>query len=173
MEKYQCTIYIVRIWSGKTLLPLELILILYFGIFRILIRMSENKAKGQLWVSASWRTCLESTGEMALIMGHTEWLWPFYFWAFGGWLCCLLVAFSTNKQDNWNGQLKLLLEWNQLDLANDEIFTNDCRWEVRSQLSWIFQPQVWSIYDKVSGIGSCKKLFSGSTNFARSPFPPL
>ncbi|EPQ11129.1 Transient receptor potential cation channel subfamily M member 8 [Myotis brandtii] len=41
----------------------------------------------------------------------------------------LYKAFSTNKQDNWNGQLKLLLEWNQLDLANDEIFTNDCRWE--------------------------------------------
>uniref|UniRef100_F7HVA1 Transient receptor potential cation channel subfamily M member 8 n=1 Tax=Callithrix jacchus TaxID=9483 RepID=F7HVA1_CALJA len=43
----------------------------------------------------------------------------------------LYKAFSTNEQDkdNWNGQLKLLLEWNQLDLANDEIFTNDRRWE--------------------------------------------
>ncbi|KAB1278670.1 Transient receptor potential cation channel subfamily M member 8 [Camelus dromedarius] len=43
----------------------------------------------------------------------------------------LYKAFSTNDQDkdNWNGQLKLLLEWNQLDLANDEIFTNDRRWE--------------------------------------------
>uniref|UniRef100_A0A4X2ME00 Transient receptor potential cation channel subfamily M member 8 n=1 Tax=Vombatus ursinus TaxID=29139 RepID=A0A4X2ME00_VOMUR len=43
----------------------------------------------------------------------------------------LYKAFSTNEQekDNWNGQLKLLLEWNQLDLANEEIFTNDRRWE--------------------------------------------
>uniref|UniRef100_A0A8D2KYE7 Transient receptor potential cation channel subfamily M member 8 n=1 Tax=Varanus komodoensis TaxID=61221 RepID=A0A8D2KYE7_VARKO len=43
----------------------------------------------------------------------------------------LLVAFSTNEQDkdNWNGQLKLLLEWNQLDLASEEIFTNDRHWE--------------------------------------------
>nr|ALC76705.1 transient receptor melastatin 8 variant 16 [Homo sapiens] len=43
----------------------------------------------------------------------------------------LYKAFSTSEQDkdNWNGQLKLLLEWNQLDLANDEIFTNDRRWE--------------------------------------------
>uniref|UniRef100_A0A8C6FNW6 Transient receptor potential cation channel subfamily M member 8 n=1 Tax=Moschus moschiferus TaxID=68415 RepID=A0A8C6FNW6_MOSMO len=43
----------------------------------------------------------------------------------------LYKAFSTNEQDkdNWNGQLKLLLEWNQLDIANDEIFTNDRRWE--------------------------------------------
>ncbi|XP_004674816.1 PREDICTED: transient receptor potential cation channel subfamily M member 8 [Condylura cristata] len=43
----------------------------------------------------------------------------------------LYKAFSTNEQDkdNWSGQLKLLLEWNQLDLANDEIFTNDRRWE--------------------------------------------
>uniref|UniRef100_A0A803TKZ6 Transient receptor potential cation channel subfamily M member 8 n=1 Tax=Anolis carolinensis TaxID=28377 RepID=A0A803TKZ6_ANOCA len=40
-------------------------------------------------------------------------------------------SFSTNEQDkdNWNGQLKLLLEWNQLDLASEEIFTNDRRWE--------------------------------------------
>ncbi|XP_066855706.1 transient receptor potential cation channel subfamily M member 8 isoform X14 [Anser cygnoides] len=40
-------------------------------------------------------------------------------------------AFSTNEhdRDNWNGQLKLLLEWNQLDLASDEIFTNDRNWE--------------------------------------------
>ncbi|NXO03232.1 TRPM8 protein, partial [Rhinopomastus cyanomelas] len=38
---------------------------------------------------------------------------------------------STNEhdRDNWNGQLKLLLEWNQLDLASDEIFTNDRNWE--------------------------------------------
>jgi hypothetical protein len=45
---------------------------------------------------------------------------------------CPRPAFSTNEQDkdNWNGQLKLLLEWNQLDLASDEIFTNDRRWEV-------------------------------------------
>ncbi|XP_064015791.1 transient receptor potential cation channel subfamily M member 8 isoform X2 [Pogoniulus pusillus] len=43
----------------------------------------------------------------------------------------LYKAFSTNEheRDNWNGQLKLLLEWNQLDLANDEIFTNDRNWE--------------------------------------------
>ncbi|XP_054065561.1 transient receptor potential cation channel subfamily M member 8 isoform X7 [Rissa tridactyla] len=43
----------------------------------------------------------------------------------------LYKAFSTNEhdKDNWNGQLKLLLEWNQLDLANDEIFTNDRNWE--------------------------------------------
>ncbi|XP_012878540.1 PREDICTED: transient receptor potential cation channel subfamily M member 8 [Dipodomys ordii] len=43
----------------------------------------------------------------------------------------LYKAFSTNEQDkdNWNGQLKLLLEWNQLELASDEIFTNDRRWE--------------------------------------------
>uniref|UniRef100_A0A674ITR7 Transient receptor potential cation channel subfamily M member 8 n=1 Tax=Terrapene triunguis TaxID=2587831 RepID=A0A674ITR7_9SAUR len=43
----------------------------------------------------------------------------------------LYKAFSTNEQDkdNWNGQLQLLLEWNQLDLASDEIFTNDRRWE--------------------------------------------
>ncbi|KAG8515564.1 Transient receptor potential cation channel subfamily M member 8 [Galemys pyrenaicus] len=43
----------------------------------------------------------------------------------------LYKAFSTNEQDkdNWSGQLKLLLEWNQLDLASDEIFTNDRRWE--------------------------------------------
>ncbi|NWX44990.1 TRPM8 protein, partial [Steatornis caripensis] len=38
---------------------------------------------------------------------------------------------NTNEhdRDNWNGQLKLLLEWNQLDLASDEIFTNDRNWE--------------------------------------------
>ncbi|XP_025025677.1 transient receptor potential cation channel subfamily M member 8 [Python bivittatus] len=43
----------------------------------------------------------------------------------------LYKAFSRNEQDkdNWNGQLKLLLEWNQLDLASEEIFTNDRRWE--------------------------------------------
>ncbi|XP_053141267.1 transient receptor potential cation channel subfamily M member 8-like isoform X2 [Hemicordylus capensis] len=43
----------------------------------------------------------------------------------------LYKAFSTNEQDkdNWNGQLKLLLEWNQLDLASEEIFTNDRHWE--------------------------------------------
>ncbi|KAM4869434.1 LOW QUALITY PROTEIN: transient receptor potential cation channel subfamily M member 8-like [Urocitellus parryii] len=43
----------------------------------------------------------------------------------------LYKAFSTNEQekDNWNGQLKLLLEWNQLELAIDEIFTNDRQWE--------------------------------------------
>ncbi|KAG9473373.1 hypothetical protein GDO78_016513, partial [Eleutherodactylus coqui] len=43
----------------------------------------------------------------------------------------LYKAFSTNEQDkdNWNAQLKLLLEWNQLDLASEEIFTNDRRWE--------------------------------------------
>lgn len=48
-----------------------------------------------------------------------------------------LTAFSTNEQDkdNWNGQLKLLLEWNQLDLASDEIFTNDRRWEVSKTCS--------------------------------------
>lgn len=50
-----------------------------------------------------------------------------------------LSAFSTNEQDkdNWNGQLKLLLEWNQLDLASDEIFTNDRRWEVAEALGVI------------------------------------
>ncbi|XP_075140021.1 transient receptor potential cation channel subfamily M member 8-like [Leptodactylus fuscus] len=43
----------------------------------------------------------------------------------------LYKAFSTNEQDkdNWNAQLKLLLEWNQLDLASEEIFTSDRRWE--------------------------------------------
>lgn len=43
-----------------------------------------------------------------------------------------ISAFSTNEEDkdDWNGQLKLLLEWNQLDLASEEIFTNDRRWEV-------------------------------------------
>ncbi|XP_039204987.1 transient receptor potential cation channel subfamily M member 8 isoform X6 [Crotalus tigris] len=43
----------------------------------------------------------------------------------------LFKAFSTNEEDkdDWNGQLKLLLEWNQLDLASEEIFTNDRRWE--------------------------------------------
>lgn len=53
-------------------------------------------------------------------------------------LSCPPPAFSTNEQDkdNWNGQLKLLLEWNQLDLASDEIFTNDRRWEVRGAFSW-------------------------------------
>ncbi|GAB1285217.1 Transient receptor potential cation channel subfamily M member 8 [Apodemus speciosus] len=50
----------------------------------------------------------------------------------------LYKAFSTNEQDkdNWNGQLKLLLEWNQLDLANDEIFTNDRRWEKMMFEDW-------------------------------------
>ncbi|XP_039204988.1 transient receptor potential cation channel subfamily M member 8 isoform X7 [Crotalus tigris] len=45
----------------------------------------------------------------------------------------LFKAFSTNEEDkdDWNGQLKLLLEWNQLDLASEEIFTNDRRWETR------------------------------------------
>lgn len=45
-----------------------------------------------------------------------------------------ITAFSTNEEDkdDWNGQLKLLLEWNQLDLASEEIFTNDRRWEVGS-----------------------------------------
>lgn len=59
---------------------------------------------------------------LTLISGLlVSWLFP-----------CPLTAFSTNEQDrdNWNGQLKLLLEWNQLDLASDEIFTNDRRWEV-------------------------------------------
>ncbi|KAM9305156.1 transient receptor potential cation channel subfamily M member 8 [Gastrophryne carolinensis] len=43
----------------------------------------------------------------------------------------LYKAFSTNEQDrdNWIAQLKLLLEWNQLELASEEIFTNDRRWE--------------------------------------------
>ncbi|XP_013913955.1 PREDICTED: transient receptor potential cation channel subfamily M member 8-like, partial [Thamnophis sirtalis] len=43
----------------------------------------------------------------------------------------LFKAFSTNEEDkdDWNGQLKLLLEWNQLDIASEEIFTNDRRWE--------------------------------------------
>uniref|UniRef100_A0A8C6Y9G6 Transient receptor potential cation channel subfamily M member 8 n=1 Tax=Naja naja TaxID=35670 RepID=A0A8C6Y9G6_NAJNA len=43
----------------------------------------------------------------------------------------LFKAFSKNEEDkdDWNGQLKLLLEWNQLDLASEEIFTNDRRWE--------------------------------------------
>ncbi|XP_070614671.1 transient receptor potential cation channel subfamily M member 8 [Erythrolamprus reginae] len=43
----------------------------------------------------------------------------------------LFKAFSTNEddKDDWNGQLKLLLEWNQLELASEEIFTNDRRWE--------------------------------------------
>ncbi|XP_075036516.1 transient receptor potential cation channel subfamily M member 8-like isoform X2 [Mixophyes fleayi] len=43
----------------------------------------------------------------------------------------LYKAFSTNEQDkdNWNAQLKLLLEWNQLELASEEIFTNDRRWK--------------------------------------------
>lgn len=47
--------------------------------------------------------------------------------------CSSSAAFSTNEhdRDNWNGQLKLLLEWNQLDLASDEIFTNDRNWEVQ------------------------------------------
>lgn len=50
-----------------------------------------------------------------------------------------LTAFSTNEQDkdNWNGQLKLLLEWNQLDLASDEIFTNDRRWEVSKKVACV------------------------------------
>uniref|UniRef100_A0A8C9F6G9 Transient receptor potential cation channel subfamily M member 8 n=1 Tax=Pavo cristatus TaxID=9049 RepID=A0A8C9F6G9_PAVCR len=45
--------------------------------------------------------------------------------------CSSSAAFSTNEhnRDNWNEQLKLLLEWNQLDLASDEIFTNDRNWE--------------------------------------------
>lgn len=48
--------------------------------------------------------------------------------------CSFSAAFSTNEhdRDNWNGQLKLLLEWNQLDLASDEIFTNDRNWEVQT-----------------------------------------
>uniref|UniRef100_A0A8C5PWT9 Transient receptor potential cation channel subfamily M member 8 n=1 Tax=Leptobrachium leishanense TaxID=445787 RepID=A0A8C5PWT9_9ANUR len=43
----------------------------------------------------------------------------------------LYKAFSTNEQDkdNRNAQLKLLLEWDQLDLASEEIFTHDRRWE--------------------------------------------
>ncbi|XP_066063679.1 transient receptor potential cation channel subfamily M member 8-like [Chamaea fasciata] len=45
--------------------------------------------------------------------------------------CSSPAAFSTKEHDreNWNGQLKLLLEWNQLDLASDEIFTNDRNWQ--------------------------------------------
>ncbi|XP_066063686.1 transient receptor potential cation channel subfamily M member 8-like [Chamaea fasciata] len=41
------------------------------------------------------------------------------------------MAFRTKEHDreNWNGQLKLLLEWNQLDLASDKIFTNDRNWQ--------------------------------------------
>lgn len=45
--------------------------------------MSENKAKGQLCLlfeEYAWNPL----GKRALIMGHMEWLWPFYFWAFGG-----------------------------------------------------------------------------------------
>ncbi|XP_066038630.1 transient receptor potential cation channel subfamily M member 8-like [Chamaea fasciata] len=40
-------------------------------------------------------------------------------------------TFRTKEHDreNWNGQLKLLLEWNQLDLASDKIFTNDRNWQ--------------------------------------------
>lgn len=71
-------------------------------------------------------------------------------------LSCPPPAFSTNEQDkdNWNGQLKLLLEWNQLDLASDEIFTNDRRWEVRREFSWV--PPVQVRPDEVLGLESCK-----------------
>ncbi|XP_039204990.1 transient receptor potential cation channel subfamily M member 8 isoform X8 [Crotalus tigris] len=50
----------------------------------------------------------------------------------------LFKAFSTNEEDkdDWNGQLKLLLEWNQLDLASEEIFTNDRRWENFLSKQW-------------------------------------
>ncbi|XP_078539473.1 transient receptor potential cation channel subfamily M member 8-like [Lissotriton helveticus] len=43
----------------------------------------------------------------------------------------LYKAFTTNEQykENWSAQLKLLLEWDQLNLASDEIFTNDRNWE--------------------------------------------
>ncbi|XP_063789308.1 transient receptor potential cation channel subfamily M member 8-like [Pseudophryne corroboree] len=43
----------------------------------------------------------------------------------------LYKAYSTNEQDkdNWSAQMKLLLEWNQLELASEEMFSNDRRWE--------------------------------------------
>jgi len=76
-----------------------------------------------------------------------KWLWQLdiiarlpYMWPIGcPFSSSPLSAFSTNEQDkdNWNGQLKLLLEWNQLDLASDEIFTNDRRWEVAEALGVI------------------------------------
>ncbi|NP_001155067.1 transient receptor potential cation channel subfamily M member 8b L homeolog [Xenopus laevis] len=43
----------------------------------------------------------------------------------------LYKAYSTSKQDkgNWNAQLKLLLDWNQLELASNELFANGQRWK--------------------------------------------
>eukprot|EP00079_Xenopus_tropicalis_P029951 XP_012825656.1 PREDICTED: transient receptor potential cation channel subfamily M member 8b isoform X2 [Xenopus tropicalis] len=43
----------------------------------------------------------------------------------------LYKAYSTREQDkgNWNAQLKLLLEWNQLELANNELFANGHHWK--------------------------------------------
>lgn len=72
---------------------------------------------------------------MALIIGCLANSDSLFFWGVD-FLPCPPTAFSTNEQDkdNWNGQLKLLLEWNQLDLASDEIFTNDRRWEVTEAL---------------------------------------
>ena len=134
--------YTVRIWNGKILSP-KLIHITYLGTYRIWIRLSENKlsVKWQLWVSDSKRTCLESP----LINGSDNWPYGMVLTLLflGVWWVdffpCPLTAFSTNEQDkdNWNGQLKLLLEWNQLDLASDEIFTNDRRWEVHRRPSWV------------------------------------
>lgn len=86
----------------------------------------------------------------ALMGGSDIWriliAWLPYAWPADLWFSsCPLPAFSTNEQDkdNWNGQLKLLLEWNQLDLASDEIFTNDRRWEV-TEASEVVPGLAWS-----------------------------
>ncbi|KAG8432564.1 hypothetical protein GDO86_016992 [Hymenochirus boettgeri] len=41
----------------------------------------------------------------------------------------LYKAYRTNIQDNWEDQLKLLLDWNQLELATNELFTGDRHWK--------------------------------------------
>lgn len=100
---------------------------------------------------------------ICFINGSDNWLWDGSNSLFSGELIFsprLPTAFSTNEQDkdNWNGQLKLLLEWNQLDLANDEIFTNDRRWEVKSSSPGLVECQVGPASHEVFNTGSCRGL---------------
>lgn len=99
-----------------------------FWACAIEIRMSDNRTRLQF--PDSKRPALTSGSDIWRIL--VAWLPYVWLW----FSPCPLLAFSTNEQDkdNWNGQLKLLLEWNQLDLASDEIFTNDRRWEVTKPL---------------------------------------
>lgn len=120
------------------LLSPGLSLIIHVGTHRILVRTSEAKAEGHSRGSAPGTAGSEPPRRVALRRaprGGADPLPPGLWRAAPSRPLPPLAAFSTNEQDkdNWNGQLKLLLEWNQLDLASEEIFTNDRRWEASAR----------------------------------------